>query len=151
MSGADSTLKDVRFSAMNLLARREHSADELCQKLARRFEDQNLIAQAVTQLTKDGLQSDERFTEAFINMRIRQGKGPLRIKLELKEKGIASSQVSTYLDEQCDTWPALAKEVKVKRFGPARADNPRDKARQMRFLQYRGFTSDQIQQALGGD
>jgi regulatory protein len=148
MNVADPKLAEVRFAAMNLLAQREHAAEELRQKLARRFEQSDLVSRAVAQLALDGLQSDERFTEAFVNMRIRQGKGPLRIRLELKAKGIAPSLVDAFLDERCDSWLTLAREVRNKRFGEARVDNPRDKARQIRFLQYRGFTTEQIQRVL---
>ena len=84
------TTSDIRLAAMNLLAMREHSAHELRRKLAPRFEGAD-VAAVIAVLTAENLQSDERYTEAFIIMRKRQGKGPIRIALELKEKGIGEA------------------------------------------------------------
>ncbi|MDQ2075417.1 regulatory protein RecX [Marinimicrobium sp. ABcell2] len=134
----------LRFSAMNCLARREHSAEELRQKLRRRCDDENLIEQVVAQLRKDKLQCDERYAEAFMTMRIRQGKGPVRIAQELRQKGVSEELLSALLDPSDSLWWDLAREVRERRFGGERPESPKDKAKQMRFLQYRGFTSDQI-------
>lgn len=144
-SDEPASLAQVRFSAMNLLAMREHSLGELREKLARKNFPQTLIEQALQSLVEDKLQSDERFAEAFIKMRYRQGKGPARIRQELREKAVAPELIATLVDEFDDAWLSLAREVKAKRFG---ADSPVDlksRTKQMRFLQYRGFTSTQIQ------
>jgi regulatory protein len=142
------TSASIRFSAMNFLAMREHSAKELQFKLSQRFTDSEMVREAVAQLTKDNLQSDERFAEAFVNMRIRQGKGPVRIALELKEKGIVGELIARFVDAQDSQWFDRAIEQKCKRFGAAPVTNLKEKARQMRFLQYRGFTQSQIEATL---
>lgn len=134
----------IRFSAMNFLAMREHSAKELQQKLNARFEDSDLVAEVVNRLGEENLQSDERFCEAFIAMRARQGKGPVRILLELKDKGVATELIDVALDAHDACWFDLAAKERVKRFGSALPQNMKDKSRQIRFLQYRGFNSSQI-------
>lgn len=134
----------IRFAAMNHLARREHSASELRDKLARRFDAPALIEEVVNKLTEEKLQSDERFAEAFVSMRMRQGKGPLRITLELQQKGVAAELREAYLDVSDREWQDLAREVRDKRFGFELPSQPKEKARQIRFLQYRGFTSEQV-------
>ena len=77
------TPASVRMAAMNLLTMREHSVKELHAKLAKKFESNELISEVIQKLLEDGLQSDERFTEAFVKMRLRQGKGALVIRMEL--------------------------------------------------------------------
>jgi len=148
MTDKQVTVTDIRLAAMNLLAMREHSARELQRKLGQRFDDTALIAAAIAGLSTDNLQSDERYTEAFISMRKRQGKGPVRIALELKEKGISATLIDTYLDAADPDWFELASAEKQKRFGAAAPANMKEKARQVRFLQYRGFTQAQTLAAI---
>ncbi len=145
------TESDVRLAAMNLLARREHSALELREKLLKRFgrdEGDVDIGAVLNRLAEQGLQSDERFTEAFITSRERQGKGPLRIEQELRQKGVRDGLIFQYLDESDECWLNLAQEVRSKRFGDGPIQTPREKARQMRFLQYRGFSHEQVREAI---
>lgn len=146
MSAEPITHATIRFSAMNFLAMREHSAKELQHKLVLRFDDSDLVSEVVDRLTKESLQSDERFCEAFIAMRARQGKGPVRILLELKEKGVAAELIDAAMDAhgQDSYWFELAAKERIKRFGSAVPRDIKDKSRQVRFLQYRGFTGSQI-------
>lgn len=148
MSNEPASFASVQFSAMNLLAMREHSAWELQQKLQKKFEDVELIRQVIADLIERNLQSDERFTEAFIKMRMRQGKGPIRIQYDLKEKGVAAGLIANALESSDSLWLDLANEVRVRRFGTKLPSDHRDKAKQMRFLQYRGFGSEHIQRVF---
>ncbi len=141
------TLSDVRLAAMNMLAMREHSVGELIEKLGRKFSDSSLISQAIAILKEQNLQSDERFAEAFIAMRQRQGKGSVLIRLELRERGIAIPMINSLIDEADTSWSLLAQEVRSKRFQQLPADG-REKAKQMRFLHSRGFASRHIQAAF---
>lgn len=141
------TTSDIRLAAMNLLAMREHSAYELRKKLAPRFEGTD-VTEAIAVLTEENLQSDARYTEAFITMRKRQGKGPVRIALELKEKGIGEALINLYLNTTDQDWFELAAAERHKRFGIPEPRDMKEKARQMRFLQYRGFTQPQISAAI---
>ena len=140
--------KEARKKAMDFLARREYGQTELIRKLANKGFERDVAAQAVTQLTGDGLQSDDRFTEAFVQSRINQGKGPVRIRLDLGQKGISDSTVEIALEQADADWRALAREQRIKKFGPDLPSDFKEKARQMRFLQYRGFEQDHIQSAF---
>ena len=142
------SLNAIRFAAMNLLALREHSALELQQKLLQKFAHTDLVSQAITRLTHEGLQSDVRFAEAFIAMRKRQGKGPQLIAMELKERGVLSEHINALLQYHEDTWLQLARSVRVKKFGAGIPVDAKEKAKQIRFLYARGFNSDAIQHAL---
>lgn len=139
---------DIRYSAMSLLAMREHSAQELKNKLERKFESPDLVESAVAGLIEQNLQSDERFTQAFVAMRQRQGKGPLVIKMELREKGVAAELIAQFIDDADPLWCELACEVRLRKFRGEAPTDARERAKQMRFLQYRGFSSRHIQTAL---
>ena len=141
--------KEVRLAAMNLLARREHSQQELHRKLINKGFEVDEISADLARLAEEGLQSDERFTEAFINSRLNRGSGPVKIVQELQQRGVSDQLVSDYLEERDPQWTQSAIEVKNKKFGSAQPEDFKARARQMRFLQYRGFTMQQIQQALG--
>ena len=139
---------EARKKAMDYLARREHGLSELTRKLTTFGFDADVAQDAVAQLVDDGLQSDERFTEAFIRSRINQGKGPARIRADLREKGIGDGVIAAGLEDAGQSWYDLAVEVRFKKFGAASPRDYKEKARQMRFLQSRGFEQDHIQVAV---
>ena len=136
---------------MDLLARREHSVAELRTKLIAREFDADEVDSVVTRLSEEGLVSDERFAEAFVSSRVRKGQGPLRIRVELERRGVAGDFITTCLEQGGIDWDGLARSVRVKKFGSVRIGNYREWARQAKFLQYRGFTGDQISHVLGKD
>jgi regulatory protein len=140
--------KEARKKAMDYLARREHGRAELLNKLSNFGFDADAADDAVAQLVEDNLQSDTRFVEAFISSRINQGKGPVKIRADLGERGIGSGVIENGLEEADQDWYASACLVREKKFGVERPTDFNEKARQMRFLQSRGFNSDQIQAAV---
>jgi len=131
---------------MDLLARREHSRLELEQKLTARDFSADLVAEVLDELERDGLLSDLRFARSFVAARAARGHGPFRIRRDLADRGIAGS--AEFLNDPEIDWKARAAEVRVRRFGPARPADMKEKARQMRFLEYRGFGHDEIRFAL---
>jgi len=139
---------EARKKAMDYLARREHARGELERKLETAGFEASVAADAVRRLAEEGLQSDRRFVQSFSQSRIGQGKGPVRIHSELGERGIPAGLIDEILAESSEDWHSLAREVRVKKFGRALPADFKDKARQMRFLQYRGFEPDQIQHAV---
>ncbi len=141
--------KNLRAAAMNLLARREHSRQELERKLHGKLApDPVQLGAVLDRLEQDGLLSDSRYAEAFCNARMRVGKGPVRIRAELRERGVVEDLVDCVLRELDVDWVMRAQDVLQKRFGSAVSADQRATAQRMRFLQYRGFTSEQIRAAL---
>lgn len=138
-----------RRRAMDLLARREHSRLELEQKLAARSFGQAIVAEVLDDLEREGLLSIDRFVQSFVEARYSRGQGPYRIRRELVARGIESAAAN--LDDERFDWAAKARETRVKRFGPALPSSLAEKARQSRFLEYRGFSHDQIKRALEFD
>jgi len=140
-----------RNLAMNWLARREHSQAELREKLAAREFEPEIISITVEKLASEGLVSDERFAEALVAVRIRKGQGPVRIRAELKKRGVGAELVQLHVYDAGHDWIALARDVRCKKFGVTVPAEFKDKAKQMRFLEYRGFYNEQIRAAVGED
>jgi len=150
VADSEVTAVDVRRAAMDLLARREHSRQELQRKLARRFAvDAEVIFSVINQLTQEGLQSDQRLAEAFLRYRSNRGQGPLKIKAEMREKCIESDLIEQIFDEANIDWFDLALRVLEKRYGDGSAVDASERAKRTRFLQQRGFSFDHIQTVMG--
>lgn len=130
--------------ALAWLSRREHSAAELRQKLKGAAQPAELIEQALLQLQQQGYQSDQRFAESLLNARRRQGQGPLRIEAELKRHRIDPELLAQAM-AQYDDWLELAAQVRTRKFGETVPKDWSERARQARFLAYRGFSPEWIQ------
>ena len=129
-------------AALKMLIRREYSKLELLQKLNLKGFDDSVINYSITLLADQKYQSDKRFSEAFILMRFNQGKGPVKISMELKSRGVSKFDLTLF------NWLELAKDVKCKKFGDSKFLDYKEKAKQKRFLQSRGFGFDEINQAF---
>jgi regulatory protein len=140
----------ARSSAIALLARRDFASGELRQKLTRQGYAADAVTQTVEELAVEGLLNDARYAEHYVAYHADRGEGPLRIEAELKEFGLPSELIQAALDGGPD-WKVRARDVRVRRFGADIPDTWPEKAKQGRFLQYRGFSSDQIRAALGPD
>lgn len=145
----DKALQPLYQRAIRLLASREHSRLQLFRKLTDKGFDSEQVDSVLALLAQQNLQSDERFTEDFIHSRINRGQGPIRIQAELRERGASDELINEYLDFSDVTWSEQVDEVRRKRFGHALPEDYQTRAKQARFLQYRGFTSEQIRRALG--
>jgi regulatory protein len=137
-----------RQQALNLLARREHSRLELERKLSARSYPDAVISVVLDALEAAKLLDSARFTESFIRSRVSKGHGPVRIRRDLAERGIASAESADFLRDADIDWYAAAKRARSKKFGDMPMTDFKQRARQSRFLQYRGFTIDQIKAAL---
>ena len=148
---AELTPLDARKKAMDLLARREHAHSELMRKLGKAGFSAEMANDAISELAREGLQSDQRFVEAFVQSRYSAGKGPIRVRAELRDRDVDEGLVDAALGEFEGDWFALAVLVRQKKFGAEQTPDFKEKARQMRFLQYRGFEQAHILAALGED
>ncbi len=137
--------KSPRNTALNLLARRDHTAAELTRKLRLKNFELADIEAAVQKLEQDGLLNNTRFVEQFIHQRRAKGYGPNRIHAELIERGIPESLIEEVLNITDNAWLSHARRVWQKRFKSQKPADFKARAQQMRFLQYRGFTREQIE------
>ena len=143
--------KEIRKKAMDFLARREYGQVELIKKLADKGYLRRLIEQEIQTLTEERLQSDDRFAGAFVQSRINQGKGPVRIRLDLRQRGISDAVIEMAIEESAADWHGLASEVRLRKFGDVAPADFKAKAKQMQFLQYRGFEQDHVQGAFSSE
>ncbi len=102
-----------------MLARREHSAFEIRRKLKQKDIADSEIEVVVARLQQEGLLSDDRFAEAYIHMRMGKGYGPLRIALELQQRGVAESDYGPYLYADDLDWRAVLEAAYARKYGNA--------------------------------
>ena len=147
--------------ALRALARREYSCVELRRRLGSKGHSDGVIHQVIEGLQADGSLSDERFAAEYVRSRIRKGYGPLRIRMELVERGIADRLAEEQLTQPASFWQHLAADACRRRFGATGADagdasagsGEPDKSnwnRRARFLSQRGFPADLIYRTLEG-
>lgn len=134
--------------ALNLLSRREHSEQELKAKLLNKGEQAKTVTQVITDLKQRDYLSDRRFTENFIRSRIERGHGPMKIRQELRARGVAEDLVDQYMEQPDSVWETVLYKVWSKKFGESMPIDYKAWAKQARFLQSRGFTSEQIRKVV---
>ena len=125
---------------MNYLSRREHSRAELKRKLLAKDFSPGDIDVTLDKLTSDGLQSDDRFSENYVRYRSQQGFGPLRIAMELRERGITDDIIDQHIDINASMWKKHMASVQKKKF----SGTTKSLQQQYRFLLHRGFSPEAI-------
>jgi regulatory protein len=103
----------------------------------------------LAELVADKSLSEDRFVEQFVSQHASRGQGPMRIRMELRERGVESTAIDQALEESEANWVESARAARRRRFGAKLPADFRERAKQARFLQYRGFSSEQIRAALG--
>ncbi|PBQ00880.1 recombination regulator RecX [Pseudomonas congelans] len=140
----------VRRTAMDLLARREHGRVELTRKLRQRGAPPELIDAALDRLVEEGLLSESRYLESFVSYRARSGYGPVRIREELGQRGLQRSDIEQALRECGVDWQEKLHELWQRKFAGALPVDARERAKQGRFLSYRGYPLEMIGRLLSG-
>ncbi len=138
--------KSIRLKIMDFLSRREHSTKEIFTKLSARVESKELLEEEIKKLKHDGLLSDERFAESYFHSRKNRGYGPLRIRNELKQRGVGD-QIFYTLSNDVE-WTEFALEVLKKKVRGAVPTETKDILKLKRFLNYRGFDFQDIDKAF---
>lgn len=136
----------LRSYAFAVLTRKEYSKVDLIEKLSLYAQNREEVLTLVDELAQENYQSDQRVAEMILRSQIRKGKGPNRIKLALRSKHLDKTLVQEDMREI--DWYEQAYQLKVKKYGTDVAKEPKLKAKQIRFLQYRGFEMDAIMKAI---
>jgi regulatory protein len=139
---------ELRERALRLLARREHSRMELARKLEQAGFTAGDIALLLDDFEERNWLSDRRFAESYVADH-RARAGSVKLAYELRWRGVSDSVIETVLSDNRASELERAHEVWKKKFGTAPADST-EKARQIRFMQSRGFTPDVIRRAIMG-
>jgi len=140
----------ARLAAVTLLARRDFASGELAARLRQDGYPAEGVAAVIADLTAGRILDDTRFATQYVAYHAQRGQGPRRIAMDLSARGVAPAQIEAAMAAGTD-WAALAREVRIRRFGLSLPQTWAEKAKQGRFLQYRGFSSDHIRSALGPD
>lgn len=150
--------KTILHTAVDLLSRREHSIKELKNKLLLRDYPSEDFDEVINYLLEKNYLSNERFADSVIRQRINKGYGWRFIENELKQKGLDTPTILLVKQAHQVDWYEQAERAYVKRFGcnvtidgstidSSLMDN-KERAKRIRFLQYRGFSNDEIMAAL---
>ena len=137
-------------AAVEQLARRDFASGELRDKLEDKGYERETVAAVVADLVAEGVVNDERYASNYVAYHAGRGQGPQRIRQDLRGLGIDAALIEAALESGPD-FRVLARQVRVRKFGAEPPQEWPEKARQARFLQYRGFSSDHIRFAIGPD
>ena len=136
--------KEIKEICLRLLARREHSQQELLAKLALRGFDRNDALPVIDELAEQGWQDDLRYAASYARFRILKGYGPIRVGYELKQNGIATFDLETIVQAETGSWMALLEQVYSKKYPHDTALERNEWAKRSRFLLQRGFSGAMI-------
>jgi regulatory protein len=140
-------VSELRERAMRLLARREHSRAELVRKLGQSGFDECDIQPLLDEFEEKRWLSDRRFAESWVADH-RSKAGSVKLAHELRQRGVSEAIIDDVLNDSRDSEVERARLVWQKKFGVAPTDIA-DKAKQMRFLQGRGFAPEVIWRVIG--
>ena len=138
----------LRERALRLLARREHSRAELARKLRTYASPAEELETLLEDLSRRKLLSDERYAESRAHALSRKY-GAARIAHELRAKGLGKELAEQASEAARATEVERAREIWRRKFRVAPRTRE-ERARQMRFLQSRGFSFDAIRAVVGG-
>ncbi len=144
--GAEAQANKLRERALGLLARREHSRAELSRKLEQAGYPAEDIRPLLDAFEDKKWLSDQRFAESYVADH-RARAGGIKLAYDLRQRGVSDAIIDAVLSENRDSELERAREVWKKKFGSAPADMT-EKARQIRFMQSRGFTPEVIRCAI---
>ncbi len=136
--------KQIRKECLRLLTRRDHSRQELQDKLTFKGYDRNRVSETVDELSLQSWQSDSRYAENYARMRSQKGFGPVRIAFELRQQGIDPSEIENAMRKATDDWQSLLEQVYLKKFSSAASFDRNERAKRIRFLLQRGFSNSMI-------
>ncbi|MBS0358280.1 MAG: regulatory protein RecX [Proteobacteria bacterium] len=140
----ENSIASVRQKILELQARREHSQAEIREKLKLKGFELDFIDQAIQEFLVKRLIRDDRFCEMYVRQRVRRGYGPVRISAELQQRGVSEDLIHDALSQSELDWETQVTEVRAKKFGNQLPKDEMLRIKQIRFLQYRGFTLEQI-------
>lgn len=138
----------LKGRALRLLSQREHSRQELERKLAEHETEPGQLARALDELQAKGFISEDRVIESVVHRRASK-LGTARVRQELAAKGLSGEAVDEALAQLRTTELERAREVWMRKFGEPATD-PKEKARQIRFLVSRGFATEVVRRVVQG-
>ncbi len=137
--------KTIKENCLVFLTRREHSQQELLDKLEIKGFNRGEIQEVVNDLAEQGWQSDCRFAESYARFRIKKGFGPIRISYELLQRGIENYDLESVVSNLAnDCWTEIIEQVYQKKYSDDQILTYKEWHKRCRFLQQRGFSGEMI-------
>jgi regulatory protein len=136
--------KQIKNDCLRLLTRRDHSRKEIQRKMAVKGYESSQVSAVIDDLAQQSWQDDTRYAESYARMRSHKGFGPVRIAYELKQQGIEAHTVDKVLQSTSDNWLNLMEQVYNKKYPESLAMDSNERAKRIRFLLQRGFSSAMI-------
>ena len=137
----------VNAAAVGMLARRDYGSGELAAKLREQGFADAAVQPVIAGLVEQRYIDDARYASHRVSYQAGRGHGPQRIRRNLADLGVEPPLIDEALAAW--NWGQQARDVRIRKFGPEPAEDWQERARQARFLQYRGFSADHIRSALG--
>ena len=144
----DKPVISLKGRALRFLSRRDYSRQELRKKLLSYAESELQLDELLDELQKNQWLSDERYAESLVRRRTERF-GSKKILEEMRQNGLSDDVLNQYRDDLKASDPRLASELWQRKFETISQD-PKEKARQIRFLVSRGFSSELASKIVSG-
>lgn len=138
---------DTRTRAANMISARPLSKQELHKRLVQKGSVEEDAAAAVEWLEDLGAVNDEEYVAALVRHYSARGYGPLRIREELRRRGVPRELWDNALEERSDSSEALDALIQKKCKGDL--NDPKERKRMTDALLRRGFSWSEVKAALG--
>ena len=138
----------LRARALYWLGQREFSVKDFRTKLERVCELDDLIDNLLADFIARDWLNEQRYMTSFVRQKISAGLGLFRIKQELQQHGIKSAESQLYFEQLDFDWFEQAQTTYQKKYGLSVCDDFKEKAKRFRYMQYRGFSPDEIKYAM---
>lgn len=144
-------LNKLRATALAWLGKQEYSQAKFRRKLEQFEATDEQIAAVIEEFTSHNWLSEQRYCEGFVRARIRKGQGYIRIRNDGRVQGLDEDTLKQALEASEADWFELARQTYEKRYGESQIKDLKEKAKRLRFMQYRGFTMEQVSYAMTQD
>lgn len=138
----------LRNRALYWLSKRDYSIKDFRVKLDKVCELTDLKEELVEDFIQKDWLNEQRYMTSFVRSKISAGLGQRRIVMELQQHGIKTSEAELYLEQMEVDWFEQAQATYSRKYGEKPITDYKDKSKRYRFMQYRGFSSEQIQYAM---
>ncbi|MFM5818358.1 MULTISPECIES: regulatory protein RecX [Aeromonas] len=141
-------LAAARAYAMRSLARRESAESELARRLRQQGYQEEVIEAVLDYCRGYNWVNDERYGAMAVRAGAAKGQGPLKIRFDLRRKGLDDGQIDAAFEQPELDWFELAFALLERRASVAELDDFKLRMKWLKYLLGRGFTQDQARYAI---
>ena len=138
----------LRNRALYWLSKRDYSVKDFTRKLDQVCELDDMKQALLADFVERDWLNESRYMQGFVRSKIAAGLGMRRIVQELQQHGIKQSAAEHYLDALDVDWFEQAKSTYERKYGEGPVEDYKEKSKRYRYMQYRGFDSEQIQYSM---